>query len=349
MKLQKRLANWYQLNKRELPWRSTSNPYFIWLSEIILQQTRVQQGLPYYLRFVESFSTIAEFADATEQEILKLWQGLGYYSRARNMLATARQLVTEHGSKFPNTYEGLLKLKGIGDYTASAIGSISFNLPCAVLDGNVFRVLSRLYNAAIPIDSNEGKKFFSAKANELLDIKKPGAHNQAMMELGATICTPVNPLCSNCPLSLHCRAFIKSTVEDLPVKSLKTKVRNRHVYYFILKSKHHMIITKRTGNDIWKGLYDFPSVELVNNKKKVIQVAEEFLVTHRLKNCSIEKISTGRKHILSHQRLFATFILISCKRIVASTFPHSLAISIKEFENYPVPKLIENMTGWIFE
>lgn len=333
-----------------MPWRETTNAYHIWLSEIILQQTRVQQGMPYYHRFVSSYPTVEKFAAATEQEILKLWQGLGYYSRARNMLVTAKQIVNEHGGKFPNTYEGLLKLKGIGAYSAAAIGSISFNLPYAVLDGNVFRVLSRIYNSTIPIDSNQGKKFFSVKAQELLDTLKPAVHNQAMMELGSQVCTPQNPQCIQCPLSLHCKAFIKSTVNKLPVKSQKTKIRMRTIFYFVMMSRHKVIITKRTDKDIWKGLYDFPSAEINSNKKKnITTITEEFLIENGIYNSTIKKISAPQKHILSHQKLLVTFVLINCKSLPVSTFANSISIKQNEFENYPVPKLIEQMKGWMFE
>ncbi|PRP67634.1 A/G-specific adenine glycosylase [Nonlabens agnitus] len=261
MNFSNKLISWYQLHKRDLPWRHTSDPYFIWLSEIILQQTRVNQGLPYYLRFVEAFPSVQDLAAAPQEDVLKLWQGLGYYSRARNLHTAAVQVV-DNGDTFPNNYKELLKLKGIGDYTAAAIASFAYNEPVAVVDGNVYRVLSRIFGISTPINSTDGIKEFKKLAQELIDPKHPASHNQAIMEFGAMQCVPKNPDCNICPFQKDCVAFQDERITELPVKIKKTKVLNLHHHYMVtVTPSGKTILQERPQSGIWAGLYEFPFVE----------------------------------------------------------------------------------------
>jgi A/G-specific adenine glycosylase len=256
------LLKWYRQNSRDLPWRRHADPYRVWLSEIILQQTRVDQGLPYYRRFIDAYPDVHALARASEEEILKLWQGLGYYSRARNLHATARHVANELDGVFPGSHAELVKLKGIGPYTAAAIASICFNEPRAVVDGNVFRVLARVFGVEADIASGTGKKEFSQLADELIDSRQPGDYNQAIMEFGATHCKPARPNCSDCFLAARCVALKEDKVKTLPVKSKKTRVRKRYFDYLVtLDEEYRTLLTKRNSGDIWEGLYDFPMVE----------------------------------------------------------------------------------------
>ena len=256
------LLQWYAKNKRDLPWRSTKNPYKVWLSEIILQQTRVNQGLSYYLNFIEKYPKVEDLAAATEENILKLWQGLGYYSRARNLHFAAKQIIEDFNGKFPKTSFELKKLKGIGEYTSAAIASFCFNEPVAVIDGNVYRVLSRLFGIETPIDSTEGIKEFKNIANLYISKEHPGEYNQAMMDFGAIQCKPVNPMCNECPLIEICEAFNSNRINELPVKAKKVKKRNRYIYYIVPTYNESTFVSKRTQNDVWKNLYEFPIIEL---------------------------------------------------------------------------------------
>ncbi len=252
-----RLTAWHEAdNDRSLPWKSEKDPYKIWLSEVILQQTRAQQGLPYYLSFTEAYPTVQSMAAAVDEEAYRIWQGLGYYNRCKNMLATARLVTQSHKGCFPESYEGLLTLKGIGPYTAAAIASFAFGLPHAVVDGNVYRVLSRYFGIDTPIDSTAGKKTFAALAQELLDATNSAAYNQAIMDLGATICTPRNPRCSACPLQKKCVAYKQNLIALLPVKSKKLVVRRRHFHYLLLRWKDTLWIQKRPAGDIWENLHE---------------------------------------------------------------------------------------------
>ncbi|MBK6829719.1 MAG: A/G-specific adenine glycosylase [Flavobacteriales bacterium] len=257
----KALLPWYAEHKRPLPWRETRDPYRIWLSEVILQQTRVEQGREYWHRFVETYPTVAELAAATEDQVLRLWQGLGYYSRARNLRTAAKQVVEEHMGGFPDSYEGLKGLKGVGEYTAAAIGSIAFGLVEPVVDGNVYRVLARVFGIDTPIDSTAGRKQFRELAAALIDHEQPGEHNQAVMELGATVCTPLKPTCGECPLARKCIARATDRIDKLPVKTGKTKVRTRHFNYLHIERGDKTFLRKRTGKDIWHGLYELPLIE----------------------------------------------------------------------------------------
>ncbi|MCD6011349.1 MAG: A/G-specific adenine glycosylase [Flavipsychrobacter sp.] len=253
----KQLKEWHASeNTRSLPWKSEKDPYKIWLSEVILQQTRALQGLPYYLRFVEQYPTVHALAGAVDEEAFRLWQGLGYYNRCKNMLATARMIVKDFGGKFPGTYEQLLILKGIGPYTAAAIASFAYGEPKAVVDGNVYRVLSRCFGIDTPFDITEGKKQFASLAQELLDVNNSAAYNQAIMDLGATVCTPRNAQCSICPIQKKCIAFNSQIVGLLPIKSKKLVVKKRYFHYLLFKYDGSIWIHKRTGNDIWENLHE---------------------------------------------------------------------------------------------
>jgi A/G-specific adenine glycosylase len=255
------LLAWYDQNKRDLPWRGIQNPYFIWISEVILQQTRVNQGMPYYLRFVEKYPTVADMAAATEKDVLRLWQGLGYYSRARNMLHTAQIIVNEHDGKFPDNYKALKKLKGIGDYTASAIASFAFNEKVATVDGNVFRVLARIFGVEEDIASLKGKKTFAALAKTLLPDEQTANYNQAVMEFGALYCKPASPDCPNCIFKADCVAANSNKQDILPIKAKKNVVKKRYFHYLVFEYEKKLLLKERGEGDIWQGLYDFVLVE----------------------------------------------------------------------------------------
>lgn len=330
MDFSKIIIRWYHKNKRDLPWRHTSDPYKIWLSEIILQQTRVQQGLPYYKVFTSKFPTVHDLAGAKEDVVMKAWQGLGYYSRARNLHYTARHISTALRGKFPNEYEAIKGLKGIGEYTAAAIASFAFNKPHAVVDGNVFRVLSRYFGIHTPIDSTEGKREFTRIAEKLLDKKDPGTFNQAIMEFGALQCVPQNPDCAKCPLKKRCKALAKNEVDQLPVKSQKTKVRTRYFNYFVLRNKGKLLIRKRTGKDIWKNLYDLPLLETKQEIKKMRGT----------------KAAGSYKHVLSHQLIFARFwnvksVTPQLKKILAEKSNISSYIADNQLNRFAFPRLIQ--------
>lgn len=330
------LISWYLQNKRDLPWRNTTNPYHIWLSEIMLQQTRVAQGLPYFLSFTKAFSTVFDLAKADEEKVLKLWQGLGYYSRARNLHTTAKYISDELKGEFPNNYKELIKLKGIGEYTAAAIASFSFNECVPVVDGNVFRVLSRYFNVETDIASTGAKKEFTALAFELIDKKNPALFNQAIMEFGALQCVPKNPNCSICPLHNSCLGFANKKVDLLPVKSKKIKIVNRHLNYIVaLDSDNKTIIHKRIQKGIWHNLYEFPVIETekkVSLKEIAIKIEENFP-----KNTSIDLIEHETViHKLSHQHLHINFWKVH----IESQFENG--ITYKELLALPVPIVLHN-------
>jgi A/G-specific adenine glycosylase len=334
----KKIIGWYEENKRSLPWRQTTDPYKIWLSEIILQQTRVAQGLPYYERFIKTFPTVFSLAKAPQQQVLRLWQGLGYYSRARNLHSCAKMVVEDFGGKFPDNYNELKKLKGIGPYTAAAIASIAFKESVAVVDGNVFRVLARIFGIDKDIASNEGKVFFSAKANELIPREQPDLFNQAMMEFGALHCLPQNPLCDTCIFAKVCVANQKELQRVLPIKSKKLKVRTRYFYYFIIKQGNKILMKQRESKDIWQGLYDFYLVEMKRNSKTEVLIKEDKL----LKGSTKISESKIHKHILSHQKLMVRFIEME---LPSSKIPPSLGLkwfTKKQAMALPKPILIAN-------
>jgi A/G-specific adenine glycosylase len=305
-----KVVEWYEQNQRKLPWRENKDPYRIWLSEIILQQTRVIQGLPYYQKFVEEFPTVKDLAQATEQKVLRLWQGLGYYSRARNLHKCAKEVVQKHNSIFPDSFEKLKTLPGIGDYTAAAIASIAFQEPVAVVDGNVFRVLSRIYGIETAINSPEGKKIFSALANELLHLKNPGGHNQAVMEFGALHCKPQNPFCEPCVFKISCLAAAKNLQHTLPIKIKAKASRKRYFYYVVVQKGNSLLMKKREQKDIWHGLYDFHLIEKTKpvDAKKLL-FAVDFIPKKNVGDLEIS-ITSSYKHVLTHQVIHAKFILI---------------------------------------
>jgi A/G-specific adenine glycosylase len=337
-----RLLAWYERNKRELPWRETSDPYKIWLSEIILQQTRVMQGLPYYKDFVSKYPTIIDLARASEQEVLRLWQGLGYYSRARNMLHTAQIIAFEKNGVFPDNYEELLKLKGIGSYTAAAIASFAFREKVAVLDGNVFRVLARVFGISTDILSHEAKKIFSAKANSLISEDKPDIFNQAMMELGALVCTPQSPDCLLCPFSEDCVACLTGKQQEFPVKIKKTKVRKRFFHYLIFEIDDQFALKERTSKDIWQGLYDFYLLES-DDFKPITNLADTVL-TQLLTGAEVEVSDEVFTHQLTHQRIFTKFWLVYLKNETQQKAVEQLGLqfySLEEINHLPKPILID--------
>ncbi len=303
----KKIISWYEENKRSLPWRETSDPYKIWLSEIILQQTRIAQGLPYYLKFVDNFPDVKSLAQAPEDKVLRLWQGLGYYSRARNLHTCAKQIESELSGQFPTSFLELKKLPGIGDYTAAAIASIAFREPVAVVDGNVFRVLARVFGIDKDIASNEGKAFFFAKANSLIPVDQPDVFNQAVMEFGALHCTPQNPACDTCTFAKSCVARLHEMQAMFPVKTPKQKVRKRYFNYVVINQRGKLLMRKRKPGDIWNGLYDFMLLET----RRPIKAEKLWKEEKSLKNIPVTKVSGIYKHILSHQQLITRFIQIT--------------------------------------
>ena len=336
-----KIIAWYQENKRSLPWRETVDPYKIWLSEVILQQTRVSQGLPFYNRFIRTFSTVLDLANATEQQVLRLWQGLGYYSRARNLHACAKKVVADYDGKFPTRYEELQKLPGIGTYTAAAIASIAFKESVAVVDGNVFRVLARIFGIDKDIASPQGKKFFFEKANELIPKDQPDLFNQALMEFGALHCLPQNPKCEECIFSKACVANALGLQKQLPIKSKKPKVRKRYFYYFVIQHQKKILMKERGPKDIWQGLYDFYLIE----KKRTHKIENLLREIDLLNSYQLILQSKAIKHILSHQHLLARFIQLEVESKEEFTrLTKSLgmkAFSMKEIGRLPKPILIE--------
>lgn len=297
-------------NRRQMPWKGEKDPYKIWLSEIILQQTRVEQGLAYYNAFIKTFPTVQKLAKAPDEKVFKLWEGLGYYSRCRNLLHAARYISNELKGKFPDTYESIQSLKGVGPYTAAAISSFAFNLPYAVLDGNVFRVLSRIFGIDKPTDSTEGKKLFSQLAENLLDKKQPGIYNQAIMDFGAVICKPQSPLCSACYFKKDCVAFLTDRINELPVKEKKIKIRKRWFYYVVFEYGNEVLVNQRTQKDIWQGLYEFPLIELPAEaaEEEILQALKNTKwVTVKKKQTSF---SPSFSQQLSHQLISGRFITV---------------------------------------
>lgn len=333
------LICWYHTKKRDLPWRKTKDPYKIWLSEVILQQTRVAQGSPYYEKFVENYPTVKALASADEQEVLRLWQGLGYYSRARNMHTTAKIVVNDFNGIFPNNYEGLLKLKGIGPYTAAAIASFAFDEKVAVVDGNVFRVLARVFGVETDISSHEAKKVFGELANELISAKSPSTYNQAIMEFGAIHCTPANPDCMFCVFADSCVANAKGMQSVLPIKSKKVKVRNRFFDYFVIEQNGSFLMHQRPEGDIWTGLNDFYLIENEEKLSELDEINDDFL-QETLSKSIIKGHSENIKHILTHQRIEARFWHIVLNEDVILPVGYEFH-SLDEVENLPKPILIE--------
>ena len=332
------LLPWYREHHRPLPWRETQDPYRIWLSEVILQQTRVDQGMAYWRRFVERYPTVQDLAAAHEDDVLKLWQGLGYYSRARNLLKAARQVVNDFGGSFPATHADLLKLKGVGDYTASAIASICFHQPDAVVDGNVYRVLARAFGIDMPIDSTAGRKRFKELAQELIDPTNPGDHNQAVMELGATVCTPKNYACLLCPLQPKCAAFAAGRIDDLPVKEGVTRTRDRFFNYLHIRHPNGVYMHQRGPKDIWQGLFELPLIESERSLARRYLISE----TDRLFGTGWKVLAKSDevKHVLSHQLIRAVFWeVVPPKGFKPPT--EWIPLSEKALGTVAVPRLIE--------
>ena len=335
----KTLLKWYAANYRELPWKN-QNAYATWLSEVILQQTRVEQGTPYYLAFIKQYPTIHDLANANEETVLKLWQGLGYYSRARNLLRTAKAIVDEHNGQFPNDYEQLLRLKGIGPYTAAAIASFAYHLPHAVVDGNVYRVLSRVFGIETPIDSTAGKKEFTALAQQLLSKEDPASYNQAIMNFGALVCLPKLPKCDKCCFAKTCFAANHQLTAVLPVKEKKTKVSTRYFHFIVLQQKRGVYIQQRTGKGIWEKLYQFPLIETTQDMEFTAlknKQLKPFFQTH-FKQAVPELLfkSTLIKHQLSHQTIYARFYHFEAE---SKTSAFKL-IQLADLEHYAFPRLI---------
>ena len=338
MKFSNQLVLWYLHNKRDLPWRSTMNPYKIWLSEIILQQTRVDQGMAYYFKFIENFPTVNDLAFASEEQVLKLWQGLGYYSRARNLHLSAKYIVNELNGEFPISYNELVKLKGVGDYTASAIASICYNEATAVVDGNVYRVLSRYFGINTPINTTKGIKEFKQLAQQLLNVKSPGTHNQAIMEFGARMCKPQNPDCEICPLNNSCVALSEKRIKELPVKEKKLKVKNRYFNYLVIQTEDNKTKIIKRDKGIWLNLYEFPLIETLS------EIDENQLVEHGKFDELFKNISTSVKlfnqdimvHKLSHQHIYTKFWVVNTQS------SENFAVSWDVIKKYPVSTLIDN-------
>lgn len=337
----KSLVNWYKEHRRDLPWRRSSDPYIIWISEIILQQTRVAQGLDYFNRFVARFPDVRALAVASEDEVLRYWQGLGYYSRARNLLEAARTICRDFDGIFPRTYNEVRSLKGIGDYTAAAIVSFAYDLPYPVLDGNVYRVLARLFALSTPIDSAQGKKEFAELAALLLDKEHPGLHNQAIMELGALQCVPRQPDCSLCPLMDKCMAYAAGEVSAYPVKQQKLKTRPRYFHYLHIVCGNDTYIQRREGKDIWQGLYQLLLIE-TDTPADFAELQQSDAFRRLLSDCGRMEISVvlrDIKHVLSHQTLYASFYYIKVER-EGKTLNEYLRIPLSSLENYAFPRLI---------
>lgn len=336
------LVKWYEHQQRDLPWRHTKDPYLIWLSEIILQQTRIRQGLPYYERFVEAFPNVESLAQASQEQVLRLWQGLGYYSRARNLHACAQMVSEQYQGLFPTTAKELMNLKGIGPYTAAAIASFAFDERIAVVDGNVYRVISRIFGIHDDISENKSQKIFQDFANQLIAQTEPATFNQAIMDFGAIHCTPKSPACGICPMHSFCYAFNEGKVRELPLKSKKVKVRVRHFHYFLFHHQNHILMQKRGPKDIWQGLYQFPLMETLINTttEKALEKAE------LPKDALIQDCSDIHKHVLTHQHIFARFYRIEVKDLNTFVYLqerwHAESQQVDALHDLPKPMLIQN-------
>lgn len=327
-------------NDRSMPWKQEKDPYRIWLSEIILQQTRVEQGRPYYNRFISAYPTITDLANAHDEDVFRLWQGLGYYARCKNMLAAARTVASVHQGVFPRTYESIAALKGVGAYTTAAIASFAYNLPHAVLDGNVYRVLARFFGIDTPTDTTAGKKLFTQLAQDVLPEQLAGTYNQAIMDFGAVVCKPQTPLCSSCRLSSHCEAFQKGLTDLVPVKSKKLRIKKRYFYYLLLSNGSLRYVRKRTGKDIWQNLHEFPMVETpapVTDAELLASPAFRALAGPG--PLTIESASPEKKQQLTHQTIHARFLRIGPENAIRP--PEGFrAVSAAELERLAFPKII---------
>ena len=321
------LISWYEDHKRDLPWRGEPDPYKIWVSEIILQQTRVQQGWDYYLRFIDNFPDVKALAEADEDRVLKVWQGLGYYSRARNMHAAAREIMEKHGGHFPNEYDKILSLKGIGNYTAAAISSIAFGLPYPAVDGNVIRIVSRIFGICDDVTQPVVVKKITAICEMEIDNKRPGVFNQAAMDFGAIQCVPRNPDCDECPFQSSCYAYNNHLVDILPVKKKKAESKHRYFHYTVYLSDNQTIIEKRTGSDIWRNMYQFPLTETDS---------EEYA----------DKPLFSIREVLSHQIIHAAFYVKNVKKLPKLS-QNQLVIPFDDMEKYPMPKIMTEFLKYL--
>ena len=346
--LNREIINWYEFNKRDLPWRNTSDPYKIWISEIMLQQTQVVTVIDYYYRFINCFPTLYQLAEADEKEVLNLWQGLGYYSRARNLHLAAKCIVEEYNGVFPDSYTDILKLKGIGVYTASAIAAFAYNLPHAAVDGNVYRVLSRLFGLSVATTSSKGKKLFQSLADETMGDASANVYNQAIIEFGALQCTAKNPDCENCPLQVSCFAYINKQQDNFPVKKKKIKSTDRYFYYLYIYSGDRFLMQQRNDADIWRKLFEYPLIETQERTELVdLFNNEDWKTLIKDKSYKVTKQITNKVHKLSHQNLHIEFIHIEMKEEDLDTFSPLLTLEKESLASYPMPKPIErHSTLW---
>jgi A/G-specific adenine glycosylase len=336
----KKLLEWYNPSTRNLPWKLTNDAYKIWLSEIILQQTRVEQGTPYYLAFIQKYPTVKKLATAPLDDVLKLWEGLGYYSRARNLHVAAKQVMELHHGHFPTTYENIIALKGIGNYTAAAIASFAYNLPHAVVDGNVYRVLSRVFGIETPIDATEGKKQFEQLAHQLLDKKNPAIYNQAIMDFGALVCKPQNPLCVQCTFSSECKALELDKISLLPIKAKKLIKTERHFHYFVLHDAESIFIKQRIGKDIWNGLFEFPIFESTHPTLDSQQIFSNPFIKKYGEPSTVDR-RHSYKQTLTHQFINAHFYEIKLQKLPELDISYQ-KIQKKSILDYAFPKIVRS-------
>ncbi len=340
---QEKLMGWFAASHRPMPWKGERDPYLVWLAEVILQQTRVEQGWPYFERFKARYPNVHALAAAPQDEVMKLWEGLGYYSRARNLQQTAQYIARELGGKFPDTYDGLRQLKGVGPYTAAAIASFAYGLPCAVVDGNVFRVLARFWGVETPIDSTAGKKQFAQLAQALIQGQEPAQHNQAMMDFGATHCTPKTPACSSCPLSQACQAYQQGKTSQLPVKGKKMGKRARYFHYLVLRQAGKVWLSKRSEKDIWEQLYEFPLLELSHPANGPGEIRSSALWAQLLgqQDVQISRVSPPFSQVLTHQKIYATFWEVELPPGASVESEQIKPEKQENLHNFAFPKIID--------
>jgi A/G-specific adenine glycosylase len=337
------LAQWFSLNQRNLPWRNTTNPYHIWVSEVVLQQTRVVQGIGYYHRFIDEFPTVFHLAHATDDEVLKVWQGLGYYTRARNMHLAAKRIVDECNGIIPNTFEQLLGVKGLGHYSAGAIASFAFKEAVPAMDGNVYRVLSRIYGLFASPFTVKGRREFHNLVMDLMDMNKPDSFNQALLDFGALQCKPRGPMCHNCPFAMYCYAFRNNIIDSLPVKAKKTEPRSRYFTYIIIRYNEDTFIAKRKGNDIWHSLYEFPLIE-TDTQADPLQILKhpKWKLLFERRKVEILHTSNTIKHQLSHQTIMCTFIIVRIRSITKALSTEFVRVNSASLSHYSTPRLIDS-------
>ena len=335
-----RLLAWYATHTRPMPWKGEKNPYLIWLSEIVLQQTRVAQGLPYFERLRDAYPTVEALAAAPEDELFKHWEGLGYYSRARHLHAAAKYIAGDRAGVFPRTYEDILALRGVGPYTAAAIASFAYGLPHAVVDGNVYRVLARVFGIDTPIDSTAGQRRFAELAQQLLHRTDPGRYNQAIMDFGATVCTPKRPACGTCPLRSDCVALATGRVTALPVKAKKLKQRTRYFHYLVLRSSERVLLRRRPAGDIWQGLFDFPLVETDGPDTSTEEVLSQADWV-KSSGCELQQRSAPLRQTLSHQKIVARFYELRCSVLPTALPPHVRAVQLVDLADHAFPKIVD--------